>query len=339
MHSATLVLNGVHTGPFSFLKIYAQNNLIFEGQAENYMEFNFSYPDIDRFIIKIKKIGKTKDIVDQHLKQEIIVASVKLNGCDMHADKFGNFFQCNNAYLDSQNIANTNKLYLNGEWSVDLPIFGYQVNQSVLHLNNFRDTVEHSNVACFGCSFTYGANLKPQQTWPHYLSQKLVGRIIKNYGRGGNSIQEIMSTALDYAKNYDAESVICLLPHPSRMQLINPDNNELFTFYPGRSPKIDKKFPRLCKDIVMYGETSLLLSGYVNKFKNIIEQIKATGKKVFISCYDIELYEILKNLSLDSITLLPYYERDKNYPCSDDAGHPGEIHNRLFAENVVKYVL
>lgn len=269
----------------------------------------------------------------------MMVASVKLNSCDMHADKFGNFFQFDNVYLNSQNVANTNKLYLNGEWSIDLPIFDYHINQSVLNLNSFRDTVGHSNIACFGCSFTYGVNLKANQTWPHYLSQKLVEKTIKNYGRGGNSIQEIMATALDYAKNYDAESIICLLPHPSRIQLINPDNNELFTFYPGRSSAIDKKFPQLCKDIVMYGETSILLSGYVSKFKNTIEQINSAGKRIFVSCYDSEFYDILKNLSLDCFTLLPYYERDTKYPCSDNAGHPGKIHNRLFVENIVKYVL
>lgn len=336
MHSATLILKGVHTGSFSFLEIYAQDNLIFKGQAENYMQFDFPYPDADRFIIKIKKTGKTKEIVDKNLKQEIVITSLKLNGCDMHADKFGNFFQYDNSYLDNQNT-NTNKLYLNGEWSIDLPIFVYDVNQSVLNISNLRDEVGHSNIACFGCSFTYGTNLKSNQTWPYYLSQKLIGKIIKNYGRGGNSIQEIMSTALDYAKNYNAETIICLLPHPSRMQLIDPDTNELITFYPSRSPEIEKKFPNLFKDIVMYGETSLILSGYVNKFKKIIDQINTTRKKVFISCYDDTFYKILKNLSIDNMNLLPYYERDKKYPFSDNMGHPGKIHNRLFAESIVKY--
>jgi hypothetical protein len=122
------------------------------------------------------------------------------------------------------------------------------------------------------------------------------------------------------------------------MQLIDPANNTPITLYPGRSPEIEKKFPDLCKDIVMYGETSLLLAGYIGKFKKIIDQINTAGKKVFVSCYDSEFYEILKNLSLDGITLLPYYERDERYTFSDDYGHPGKIHNRLFAENIVKYV-
>jgi len=337
MHSAKLILEGVHTGPFSSLTIHAQDNLIFQGQAENYMEFNFPYPDADRFIIKIKKTGKTKEIVDKKLRQEIIVTSLKLNGCDMHADKFGNFLQFDNAYVDDQKN-NTNKLYLNGEWNINLPIFDYKLNHSALHESNLRDAVGHSDIACFGCSFTYGANLKTNETWPCYLSAELEGKIVKNYGRGGNSVQEIMSTALEYAKNYNAMSIICLLPHPSRMQLIDPANNTPITLYPGRSPEIEKKFPDLCKDIVMYGETSLLLAGYIGKFKKIIDQINTAGKKVFVSCYDSEFYEILKNLSLDGITLLPYYERDERYTFSDDHGHPGKIHNRLFAENIVKYV-
>ena len=337
MHSAKLILEGVHNGPFSSLTIHAQDNLIFQGQAENYMELNFPYPDADRFIIKIKKTGKTKEIVDKKLRQEIIVTSLKLNGCDMHADKFGNFLQFDNAYVDDQKN-NTNKLYLNGEWNINLPIFDYKLTHSALHESNLRDAVAHSDIACFGCSFTYGANLKTNETWPCYLSEELQGKIVKNYGRGGNSVQEIMSTALEYAKNYKATSIICLLPHPSRMQLIDPATNTPITLYPGRSPEIEKKFPDLCKDIVMYGETSLLLAGYIGKLKKIIDQIHAAGKKVFVSCYDSEFYEILKNLSLDNITLLPYYERDERYPFSDDHGHPGKIHNRLFAENIVKYV-
>jgi hypothetical protein len=336
MHSATLVLNGVHTGPFSFLKIYAQDNLIFEGQAENYMEFNFLYPDTDRFIIKIKKIGKTKEIVDKKLRQEIIVKSLKLNGCDMHADKFGNFFQFDNAYVDDQKN-NTNKLYLNGEWSIDLPIFDYKVNHSSLRENNIRDVVTHSDIACFGCSFTYGANLKTNETWPYYLSDKLTGKIVRNYGRIGNSVQEIMSTALEYTKNYNAKSIICLLPHPCRMQLIDPDTKKLVTLLPGRSPLIEKKFPQITKNIVLYGEASLLFAGYVKIFKDIINQINSYNKKIYISCYDLEFYQTLESLSIDNITLLPYFERDKKYPFSDDQEHPGKIHNRLFAESTVKY--
>lgn len=337
MHSAKLILEGVHTGPFSYLTIQAPDNLIFHGQAENYMEFNFPYPDINRFIIKIKKTGKTKEIVDKNFTQEIVVASLRLNGCDMHADKFGNFFQFDNTYLEDQKT-DTNKLYLNGEWTIDVPIFSYKLNHSALHESNLRDVVAHSNIACFGCSFTYGANLKMYETWPHYLSSMLPGKIIRNYGRGGNSVQEIMSTALEYAKNYDADSIICLLPHPSRMQVIDPDTNMPITLYPGRSPDIEGKFSDLCRDIVMYGETSLLLAGYIGKFKQIINEIRASGKKIFLSCYDDTFYEILKNLSLGNITLLPYYERDKKYTFSDDQGHPGKIHNRLFAENIVKYI-
>lgn len=337
MHSATLILEGVHTGPFSSLTIHAQDNLIFQGQAENYMEFNFPYPYTNRFILKIKKTGKTKEIVDKKFKQEIVVKSLKLNGCDMHADKFGNFFQFDNAYVNDQKN-NTHKLYLNGEWSIDLPIIDYNVNRSALNEDNFRDTVAPCDIACFGCSFTYGANLKFDETWPHYLAERLQDKIVKNYGRGGNSIAEIMATALDYATHYKTKSIICVLPHPSRMQIIDPATNKPSTLYPGHSHGIESKFPDLCNDIVMYGESSLLLAGYIVKFKNIIDQINSTGSKIFVTCYDENFYSILENLSIDNMVLLPFYERDEKHPFSDDQGHPGKIHNRLFAENIVKYI-
>jgi hypothetical protein len=339
MHSAKLILEGVHTGPFSSLTIYAQDNLIFHGQAENYMEFNFPYPDINRFIIKIKKTGKTKEIVDKKFKQEIIVASLSLNGCDMHADKFGEFFQFDNTHVDDQKF-NTDKLYLNGEWTIDVPIFDYKLNHSALHESNLRDVVAHSDIACFGCSFTYGANLQTNETWPYFLSQKLVkGRTVKNYGRSANSTQEIMATALDYAKNYKVDNIVCLLPHPCRMQLVDPDTKKLVTLLPSRASLIEKKFPQITKNIVLYGETSLLFAGYVKIFKDIINQINSYNKKIYISCWNLEFYQLLESLSIDNITLLPYYERDKKYPFADAWGHPGKIHNRLFAENIVKYIL
>lgn len=337
MHSATLVLEGVHTGPFCSLSIHAHNNLIFQGQAENHMRFNFPYPDVDRFIIKIKKTGKAKEIVDKKFKQEIIVSALELNGCDMHADKFGNFFQFDNSYVaDQKNY--TNKLYLNGEWNIDLPIFDYSANQSALHELNLRDAVIPSDIACFGCSFTYGANLQPDETWPYFLNCELPGKVISNYGRGGNSVQEIMSTALEYARNNAAKSVICLLPHPSRMQVIDPASNTAVTLYPGHASPLHAQFTTLCNDVVMYGETSLLLAGYVISLKKIAHEITATGKKLFVSCYDEVFYKALKNLHIDDMILLPYYERDSEHPCSDDQGHPGAIHNRLFAENIVKYI-
>jgi len=338
MNLAELELDSFHDGMPPFLKIFADNKIIFEGLATDNLKIKFDYPFIDRFIVKIQKTGKIKKVVDNFFKQEIIVRSLKLNGCNVHPDKFGTFSQFGNPYCKDTDIQ-TDKLFLNGDWLIDIPIFDYSVNQSVLDKHVFRDKVEDSDIACFGCSFTYGANLEKHQTWPFFLSQILNNKLVKNYGKCGNSIQEIMSTALDYAKKYDAKSLICLLPHPCRMQIVDPDTNDVVTLLPGRSPSIERKFSQLSKKIALYGEVSLLFAGYVKYLKDIINKINSAGKKIYISCYDYDFYQTLKLLELDKIFLLPYYERDKNYPCTTDDGHPGEIHNRLFAENAVKYVL
>jgi hypothetical protein len=338
MNSSTLELDCIHNGIPPFLKIIANDKIIFEGLVSKYLKLDFDYPDIDRFVIKIKKTGKSKLLLDKLLKQEITIKSLKLNDCDVHPDKFGIFYQSNNAYLKDQTINNTDKLFLNGLWAIDIPIFNFKTNESMLYLDNLRDSVTDSDIACFGCSFTYGALLKKYQTWPYFLSQNLSNKIVKNYGRAGNSIQEIMSTALDYAKNYNVDNIICLLPLPSRMQLIDPYTQEIVTLLPTMSTAIEKKFPDLIKNIVLYGESSLLFAGYVNYFKDTIFKINSFGTKIYISSYNFEFYNFLKSLHIDKITFLPFYEIDKKHPLAEDQAHPGEIHNRLFAESIVKYV-
>ena len=305
---------------------------VFNGLIDRAKSINHEADLQDRLKITIHKTGKTKEVVDRKEPQEVLVEEVLLNGLSQHPDKFGTFMQKDNPYV-KDDLLQGNHLALNGIWELEVPIFRQKFLPDMAQ--PYRDTFEDTKIACFGCSFTFGYELEYDQTWPYFI-----GKDAKNYGMGGSSISSIVGTARAYLEDHSCEKMIILLPHPCRLQLEDKDGT-VHTLLPGRSPAVENKFKDINRDIVMFGEGSLLLSGYANSLK---ENLKAISDKtdLYLSSYTPETYDCLPSLNEDypgnmigaKFEILPFYEMSDEYEIASDKEHPGPDHNRFFANQI-----
>ena len=277
----------------------------------------------DRLNITIHKTGKTKDVVDSKEPQKVLVDEVLLNGLNQHPDKFGIFNQKNNSYVKDQTIQG-NEMALNGLWSLDVPIFRQEFVPELGQIQ--RDQFTDIGTACFGCSFTYGELLDDNQTWPYHLGDA------KNFGVGGNSISAIVGTAHWYVQNFKCDRLVMLLPHVCRLQL-HDQHKGSWTFIPFKSDKIDREAKEMVKDIVMFGEPSLLFSGYSNRMKELLAEI---SKKVdlYITSYQSDTYDMLDQTMNGFCKILPFYELSSEFRLASDNQHPGPDHNQIFANKI-----
>lgn len=313
------------------IKILVNNQLLYEGLIKESKTFTTEVLIDNKLSIKIFKQGKTLKIVKNKQTQSITIEQVLLNAFSQHPDIYGQFSVKNNPYVNDH-LLQTNQLALNGTWTLDIPVFRQPfVSHYAIYSDNIRDKFQNTEIACFGCSFTYGANLEYNESWPYYLDSK-------NFGLGGRTISDILGTALEYVQKFKCKKIIFLLPGPWRLQLYNDENNEYIVLRPGHEGVgKTKKYKNIIRQVAMYGESSLLLSGYVNDLLKTIEKISKYCE-VFVSCYDKDFYEDISTFNRQNFMLLPFYERSEEYPCIDKEGHPGAMHNKIFADQIKGYV-
>jgi hypothetical protein len=307
------------------LRIAINGTEVFDGVIDQPKLIRHETESQDRLNITIHKTGKTKDVVDSKEPQKVLVDEVLLNGLSQHPDKFGVFNQKNNSYVKDRTIEG-NKMALNGVWSLDVPIFRQEFVPEFDQTQ--RDQFTDTGTACFGCSFTYGALLDDNQTWPYYL-----GGDAKNYGVGGNSISAIVGTAHWYVQNFKCDRLVMLLPHVCRFQL-QDEKKGLWTFIPHR---VGGEAKETVKDIVMFGEPSLLFSGYSIRMKELLSEINQKTD-LYITSYQPDTYELLGKTMKDVCKILPFYEMSDEFEMASDNEHPGPEHNRSFANQITPII-
>jgi len=234
--------------------------------------------------------------------------------------------QKDNSYVKDK-IIEGNEMALNGSWLLDVPVFRQEFVPELDRKQ--RDQFADTGTACFGCSFTFGTCLDADQTWPHLLSAK-------NYGVGGNSISAIVGTAHWYVQNFKCDKLVMLLPHVCRLQLKDNDGS-VHTLLPGRSPEVEKKFKDVNRNIVMFGEPSLLFSGYATRMKELLVEINQKTD-LYITSYQPDTYDMLDKTMGDVCKILPFYEMSAEFEMASDNEHPGPEHNRIFATQITPLV-
>jgi hypothetical protein len=305
------------------LRIAINGTEVFDGVIDQPKSIRHETESQDRLNITIHKTGKTKDVVDSKEPQEVLVDEVLLNGLSQHPDKFGVFNQKDNSYVKDQTIEG-NEMALNGSWSLNVPIFRQEFVPE-LDLTQ-RDQFEDTKIACFGCSFTFGALLDDNQTWPYHLDDA------KNYGVGGNSISAIVGTAHWYVQNFKCDRLVMLLPHVCRLQL-HDQHKGSWTFIPFLGNKFEGEAKEKVKDIVMFGEPSLLFSGYATRMKELLVEINQKTD-LYITSYQPDTYDMLDKTMGDVCKILPFYEMSAEFEMASDHEHPGPEHNRIFANQI-----
>ena len=305
------------------LKIVINGTEVFNGLLDRTKSIRHETDLKDRLNITIHKTGKTKEVVDREEPQEVLVEEVLLNGLGQHPDKFGIFDQKANSYVKDQTIQG-NLMALNGSWSLDVPVFRQEFVPEIDRTQ--RDQFTDTDTACFGCSFTYGAKLEYEQTWPYHLGNA------KNYGVGGNSISAIVGTAHWYTQNFKCEKLVMLLPHVCRLQF-NDQKIGLWTFIPFQGNRTNAETKEMIKDIVMFGEPSLLFSGYSNRMKELLVEINQKTD-LYVTSYQPDTYDMLDETMNGVCKILPFYEMSSEFELASDQEHPGPEHNRIFANQI-----
>jgi len=334
MNTINLKIKSIYDSDPCYLKIISNKlDIIFEGLVKEDLELNFNYPDLDIFLLEIEKSGKEIEIVKKNHKQIIIITSLTMNGCSLHPEKFGKFYQSNNAYLKDSTIQ-TDTLSLNGSWCLKLPCWNIK-GIPTLDIKKFRDPVDDCDIACFGCSVTYGASVSKKETWPYLLGKK-IDKVVLNYGICGSNNQEMFANAIEYSKKYNCKNIILLLCHFCRLQLFLPETNVLVNWQPTQEKKIKNRIIEdQTNNMLLYSEDSVILSSQVKKMINFIEIIEGNiDGKMYIGCYIKEHYDLLLEIKEIRDRLLPIFYLDKKFPLASDNQHPGPKHYEQWVNEI-----
>lgn len=224
------------------------------------------------------------------------------------------------------------------------PQFDYVMN----HLGFRQDKIPtETDIAVFGCSFTFGSGLPIDMLWHSLLANKL-NTTITNYGLAGASVESIIDIALIVSNHTKINKIVFLLPAYSRIQIAKSSP------YPRDEGKVNylslipNHVSMLCKaygiesddffkvipDEEMYKimKNKLYLVDYVLKQKNI---------KTYYSSWDPDTYNFLAKMELQGVVLPEWTSTGIENPLEDlarDKMHPGIKHHTQFAEQIEEFI-
>ena len=297
MNRIQLNLKNTNTGKPANLLVKINGETYFNNIAQDELNLDYDLEACENLEFEIIKTGKTKDIVDANGVQSTLIDSIKVNGIDIKVEEFGTFHTCDNPYLDADSIQ-TNQLALNGTWKLKLPQFKMIGKPG----KDYYPKITNSNyvdcdIACFGCSFTYGVGLdKMEDAWPGQLA-KITGRDVKNFGAGGSDIAQILSRCQHFLENYKCNLALILLPHTLRKNGFDMGHPDL-------------------KELILHGyeHTMAILVGQLDSF------IKKQNTKILFGAWIKQEDKLYKTTQV-SKHLLPFLDFEQYPPCKDGM-HP-----------------
>lgn len=298
-------------------EVYCCGELIFNGPVDKDIILTHEFVSPKKFDIKIIKSGKTLDIVHKKHRQIVYVKNINLNGIDLKIHEFGEFKVKNNPYVDDHTLQ-TATLSLNGEWSFALleqPLVG------IVDLDNIRirDIIEECDVACFGCSNTYGLDSK-EESWPYQLG-KILNCSVNNYGIPGSNINEMTALVEEYIKNNNTKIILMLIPHSMRRQ--HKDGNKIINVFHTHDS---------CRKFVLHGEEH----SAANLSMSMTDWLKNIKTKIYIGTYHDSEYKLLSRTPLNEY-MLPFLDYEK-YPKASDGLHFGAEYCKDYATLVADFI-
>lgn len=295
-------------------RIKCCGDVIFDSVISKDTELMHEILNLDRFYIEITKTGKTLELVKKNEEQVINIENINLNGIDLKTREFGEFRIRDNPYVDDETLQ-TDRLHLNGKWRLELPKRSL-VGTFDPSNKKLRDEVGDCDVACFGCSNTWGSFLEYDQSWPAQL-QQITGKSTKNYGIQASNINEITSFVDHYIKNYKTDTILLYLPHTFRRQMKIGGEIKRIAMGDGQN-----------KELVLHGEehSIAVLSG------NMYEWLEGISRhtKIYFGTYQTDEHELYERTSLKKF-MFPFLQGD-DYPKASDNLHHGAEFNKDFAK-------
>jgi hypothetical protein len=173
---------------------------------ENFLKNTLNYDLYDEFWNNANFDGKIKEIKMWYAK-----------------DNYENF------------LKNGNKNYGIDDITYHINEYGYRTSPDT------NETFKENLISCFGCSQTFGAGLKWEDTWPYVLNQKMgEDWCVKNYALNGASNDMISRLIYNYTLKHKPKIICCLLPDVLRMELYDNNSQGYENFLPTDHDEIKK---------------------------------------------------------------------------------------------------
>jgi hypothetical protein len=307
----------------SHCKVTSCGKTLFDGAVTEGTTIETSIDSLETFGVEIEKTGKSKAMVDNSRRQIVEIERIQLNGIDLKILECGRFLAKQNTYLKDHEIQ-TVQLNMNGTWRIKLPKRRLKGSvrgpiQDLILRDHFADC----DVACFGCSQTYGLALEPHETWPSQL-QKLTNLSVRNYGMTASSINEITVFVEQFLESHNADKIILYLPHTFRRQLVI--NGQLEIIFPGKMPEN--------KDLLYHGEehSVAVLAG---ELENWLDGISKT-REIYFGTYQEDEHHLFEKTPA-SRYLLPFLSSE-GYPKASDGQHFGAKFTQDLANHFADYL-
>jgi hypothetical protein len=324
MSNLTISLTPTFTSQPPHCKIYCSDDLIYDSIISKKIKIDHNFDSNKKFVIKIIKTGKTMALVKKKHEQVLQINQIKLNGINLKSKELGKFEIKDNPFVDDRTFS-TDILTLNGDWQLELPFTPLVGTADIKKIQTkIRDDIDNCNIACFGCSQTYGSFLDYEQTWPYHLS-KMLNTKIKNFGIEGSNINEIIAFVEKYLKNrYKANLIIILIPHTFRRQ-IKIENKIINILAHGKENK----------ELFDHGEEHSVatISGSLEKWIDSLSK-KA---KILIGIYQSSEYDLFKITPLKKV-MLPFLNYDA-YPKASDGLHCGKEYCKEYAKTLKNFLI
>jgi len=194
-----------------------------------------------------------------------------------------------------------NKKYTTNSITYHINEHGYRIPQPL----TYSQTTNEKQIACFGCSQTFGVGVAYEETWSHLLEAKLNNKFkVNNYGASGASCDSIARLVCCYLIKNKPSIICCMLPDMFRREIFETNSNGYPVNYNNLWSDDDLPLPVKCKKQnidYMDWKAYKRLSGEDNSLFNFIKNVKfiesmckANNIELYITTWDQHILSCIK---------------------------------------------
>jgi hypothetical protein len=209
---------------------------------------------------------------------------------------------------------------------------------------------EQYDIACFGCSVTYGVGLSVRDTWPSLLSTRSLNLAVPGLGLDGIFLN--LKNALE---KFQFETTVLLLPNFDRRLIrLKLDAMEAWCRIPVNINSMDwhhsqikhwawdmmgiqhdrsqleawkRTFLKRCRDMVLDADSHVYSQRMLGRLLTLLTH---SGKRFYLSAWDEEMYAHLRD-RVDGNRILPFFRKIDQ---AQDMRHPGPNSHSQWVEQI-----
>ena len=330
----------VHEPPHISLDINGQT--VFNDQLKTEQEIRHVTTVTSSLKIKIKRSGRTKQIVHDDPDNGFIISNFEINGVKLNPD-IGTYHCANNDYIEPHTI-HGKKFTLNGEYFIEIPHF--TLRGQIKRNKEKLDIKGRDHRYCFfGASMTdydFSKGVPPiygKKPYADLFIEKMGGLNLAHFGQTN---QEIVESTYRYLGENKCDVAFVQLISSIARQVKNKDTGEVKRY----SPHIQKdlewhdEFTQLrlksIQEYFVYLDVAPILALQILQYKKLIDYAVDRGTKIFFVIYFREEYEIMKKVLPNNVA--PYFAIDPNSKyCKDNGYHATPEEQENYFQNLVDF--